>query len=270
MCRRQTGAGRMAIAAALITASACAWPADVRADGSARTRPGAGASAWTWSGPYAGVNLGWGFGAQTGDLSGANVSSPALTDGRIPQAFGVRPDGAIGGGQIGYNWHRGVLVYGLEADLQASRIRDSVSVTVPAIFPVLSSQSTAEERLNWFGTVRGRFGLTAAERSLFYLTGGLAYGRVTNSASIGFPFPGGGFDGLLVGARSSTKMGWTLGGGGEFAWDNNWSLKAEYLYVDLGSDTVRLNDVFIAGEFVDYRFKHSDHILRIGINYRIP
>ena len=229
------------------------------------------APAWSWSGFYVGVNAGWGWGKPTGDRDAISPSpiAVAVADGRIPGALDVKPDGAIGGGQIGVNWQTGVVVFGLEADIQGSGIREERNFTIAGPgFPALPAQITAEERIRWFGTARARFGVTPAERALLYVTGGFAYGSVESSARIAFPFPGGGFDGDFSGARSSTKTGWTAGGGFEYAWGNNWSAKAEYLYVDLGSDTIRLIDPNFPADFVDYRFQHRDHIFRAGINYR--
>lgn len=229
------------------------------------------APAWSWSGFYIGVNAGWGWGKPTGDLGAFSPGfiTTAVADGRIPGGLDVKPDGAIGGGQIGVNWQTGVVVFGLEADIQASGVREERIFTIagPGL-PFLPTQITAEERIRWFGTARARLGVTPVERALLYVTGGFAYGSVDSNVRIAFLFPGGGLDGDLSGGRSGTKTGWTAGGGFEYAWDNNWSVKAEYLYVDLGSDTLRLIDPNFPAEFVDYRFHHRDHIVRAGINYK--
>ena len=230
------------------------------------------APAWSWSGFYVGVNVGWGWGKPTGDLGEFAQTVGivgAVQDARIPGSLDIKPDGAIGGSQIGVNWQTGVIVFGLETDIQASGIREERSFTIAGPgFPFLPAQITAEERIRWFGTARARFGVTPVERALLYVTGGFAYGSVESSARIAFSFPGGGFDGDFSGGRSGTKTGWTAGGGFEYAWDNNWSVKAEYLYIDLGSDTFRLIDPIFTDEFVDYRFHHRDHIVRAGINYK--
>jgi outer membrane immunogenic protein len=229
------------------------------------------APAWSWNGVYLGVNVGWDWGEPTGDRGAffPGGIGLAVADGRVPGTLDVRPDGAIGGGQIGVNWQTGPVIFGLEADIQASGIREERNFTVAGPgFPALPAQITAEERIRWFGTARARLGVTPVERALLYVTGGFAYGSVDSNVRIAFPFPGGGFDGDFSGGRSGTKTGWTAGGGFEYAWDNNWSVKAEYLYIDLGSDTVRLIDPNIPDDFVDYRFRHRDHIVRAGINYK--
>jgi outer membrane immunogenic protein len=229
--------------------------------------------AWSWSGFYVGVNAGWGWGNSTGDLAAFSATPgilAAIGDGRIPGSLDVKADGPIGGGQIGVNWQTGVIVLGLEADIQASGIRKERDFTIAGPgFPFLPAQITAEERVRWFGTARARLGLTPAELALFYVTGGFAYGSVHSNARIAFPFPGGGFDGDFGGGQSATRTGWTVGAGLEYAWDNNWLVRAEYLYIDLGSDTFRLVDPNFPNDFVDYRFHHRHHIGRVGINYKI-
>jgi outer membrane immunogenic protein len=261
---------RLAIAAlglAVLTASAVAADMPVKARAPAYVPP-----AWSWSGFYVGVNIGGGWGVSTGDLVGFSQTPGilgAIADGRIPGSLDVTPDGVIGGAQIGVNWQTGVVVFGLEADIQGSGIEEERNFRIagPGL-PALPALITAEERIRWFGTARARFGVTPIERALFYVTGGFAYGRVHSSARIAFEFPGGGFDGDFSGSQSDGKTGWTAGGGFEYAWDNNWSVKAEYLYVDLGSTTFRLVDPNFVNDFVDYRFHHRDHIGRVGINYR--
>jgi outer membrane immunogenic protein len=261
---------RLAIAAlglAIVTTSATAADMPVKARAPAYVPP-----PWSWSGFYVGVNVGWGWGKPTGDLAGFSQTPGiigAIADGRIPGSLDVKPDGAIGGGQIGVNWQTGVVVVGLEADIQASGIRKERDLFIAGPgFPALPAQITAEERIRWFGTARARLGVTPVERALLYVTGGFAFGGVHSSARIAFPFPGGGFDGDFSGSQSSTKTGWTAGGGFEYAFDNNWSVKAEYLYIDLGSTTFRLVDPNFPNDFVDYRFDHRDHIARVGVNYK--
>ncbi|WP_249153093.1 outer membrane protein [Bradyrhizobium sp. AUGA SZCCT0240] len=81
---------------------------------------------------------------------------------------------------------------------------------------------TANYKLDWFGTVRGRVGFVPTERVLLYATGGLAYGHLLASAP------------LIPLSWGSTRAGWTVGAGAEAAIDRNWSVKLEYLYMDLG------------------------------------
>ena len=79
---------------------------------------------FSWSGLYVGVNLGGGWGNSTGDLDSFSSSfAPSVAGGAVPGSLGVKSSGVIGGGQIGYNWQTGPLVFGVETDIQGSGIR---------------------------------------------------------------------------------------------------------------------------------------------------
>ena len=93
---------------------------------------------------------------------------------------------------------------------------------------------TTDDKLDWFGTVRGRLGVLATPNILFYGTGGAAYGLVKNSATITVA-------GLsAVASSSDLRAGWTAGGGVEGALGGGWSAKVEYLYLDLGEHSAAL------------------------------
>src|SRR5262249_22490897 len=114
-----------------------------------------------------------------------------------PPNFNLSPDGVIGGGQIGYNWQFSpIWVVGIEADIQGSAQKDTRTCVLPcgtgintvptvvgALFPVNFTTYSIEQKLQWFGTVRGRLGYTNGP-ALFYVTGGLAYGEVQTNASV--------------------------------------------------------------------------------------
>ncbi len=180
----------------------------------------------TWTGFYVGVNGGYGWAASDGLLS---------------------PEGGFGGGQIGYNWQGlfgySPLVIGLETDFQGSGISDSA-------VDVLGN--SIENSLNWFGTVRGRVGY-AIGPTLVYATGGFAYGQVKSKGNLA---------GLAYDI-SETQTGYTVGGGVEYKWNPAWSVKAEYLYINL--DASNLNG---AGPLNASTSDRSDvNIVRVGLNY---
>lgn len=138
-------------------------------------------------------------------------------------------DGFIGGLQAGYNWQgAGPLVLGIEADLQYADVSSSVFT------------------LDYFGTVRARLGY-AFDQFLVYGTGGFAYGRGT-------------FETFGL-SNSQNQFGWTVGAGAEYAIDNNWSVKGEYLYVDLGEETY-------STLFGPRDVGTTANVLRAGVNYR--
>jgi outer membrane immunogenic protein len=153
---------------------------------------------YNWTGFYAGINGGYGWGSSSWSA--------------LPSSFDV--SGGLFGGQLGYNWQFGQFVYGLEGDADWTDLRGSSNV--------LGCGLTACRTKNDFlSTVRGRVGF-AADRWMPYLTGGLAVGNIRTTTP--------GFAGV-----DQTNAGWTVGGGVEVALVGNWTAKAEYLYVDLGN-----------------------------------
>jgi outer membrane immunogenic protein len=170
---------------------------------------------YTWTGFYVGGNVGYGWGQADTDF----VSNPTilnlfavLSGGFVGQASepgftghqSVRPEGIIGGAQVGYNWQLSpTWVAGLEADIQASGEKASKQFTdIPSLTPpgllVGTAVTDYEAKNDWFGTVRGRVGYVW-DRVMLYVTGGLAYGEIklqgtrtaSGSAPIGpsiFPF----------------------------------------------------------------------------------
>ena len=188
---------------------------------------GPAAAAYNWTGFYAGLNAGAaknnsGYFIDASDLSASgSFDNPAFTV----------------GGQAGYNYQAGNLVYGLETDFNYNSTDDSATgilggfIAPPPGGPVGTGyiHYTVNQQIDYFGTLRGRLGFTPADRLLLYVTGGLAYGHVSSSTSL---FAGG----TSISASSSEmQVGWAVGTGGEYALTNNWSVKLEYLYVDLGS-----------------------------------
>lgn len=140
---------------------------------------------------------------------------------------GMSSTSATGGVAVGYNWQVERFVLGVEADYSALDGKDSKAGEVTGVSPYRLETSTD---VDWVGTARGRLGITF-DRSLVYVTGGLAFGAVTFSQSIvqlNFPF-------VETGSSNDTKTGWVLGAGAEHALDDAWSIRVQYLHVDLGS-----------------------------------
>jgi outer membrane immunogenic protein len=239
------------------------WAADLGAR--SYTKAPAVAPVSNWSGLYVGGNLGYGWGSGNTDFS-----FPAEF-GFNNTTLGIRSSGVIGGAQLGYNWQIGSVVTGLEADIQGSGIKGSARApAIPTFVPnvPLESSLSSEHKLSWFGTARGRLGVTVTPELLLYGTGGLAYGRVDASANW-----------LAVSAIeiqapasvSKTKIGWTAGAGAEWMFARNWSAKLEYLYVDLGSESA-IGDVTANGQVegvskVGYTWHTRENIARVGVNY---
>lgn len=188
--------------------------------------------------------------------------------GSIKAPYTIEPSGAFGGGQIGYNFQKGNLVFGAEADLQISDIKDSGSGI--AIGDPLDTYSL-KANINWFGMVRGRLGY-AFDRTLIYATGGFAYGEVERDNSYFFAFPFGGGPMTGKSSKTTTETGYVIGGGLEDALSPKWSVKGEYQYVDLGTVGVDTT-IYYQGAPNGVR-QHTDldanfYSVRIGLNYHV-
>ena len=224
----------------------------------------------SWSGFYVGVNAGYTVENRdhlnfTGTDTGADGLGTTLGLGLLPGRVTLQPDGIFGGGQIGYNWQAGTIVYGVEADIQGSSARDNFSVvSLPPSGPITVAGSNS---LEWLSTVRGRFGISATPMTLLYVTGGLAIAETKLNIS-----------GLcvtcapvLASAASSKEVstGWTIGAGAEWALAGGWSVKSEYLYYDLGSAEAMLTyDYATWTSTLTAHVNNSGHIVRVGVNYK--
>jgi outer membrane immunogenic protein len=239
------------------------------------------APAASWAGWYVGVNAGW-VGStdntitNTGTDTFGNGLGGALTAGVIPAAINLGYSGFLGGGQVGYNWQSGNVVYGLEADLDAASAGSNVSLPDARFVPVLGGLQSpltinAARQFDWIGTLRGRLGVTPIAPLLLYATGGLAYGE--HDVGIGINDPTGMPPALLFNQTSTWSAGWTLGVGGEWMFAPRWSLEAEYLFVDLGSISSTINYAYTLRRggpqtsSLTATVNDDDNIVRGGINY---
>jgi outer membrane immunogenic protein len=260
---------RIVLAAAFVAlGSASALAADLGAHTYGKA-PAMATAATNWSGLYIGGNVGYGWGNNSTDFS----FLPTPDEFEVNNAsLRARSSGVIGGAQLGYNWQIGSLVTGVEADIQGSGIKGSARGTpifadrgIPDPNGVLSS----EQKLAWFGTVRGRLGVTVTPDLMLYGTGGLAYGRADASAN--WFQSNGGVQNQAPASVSRTQIGWTAGAGAEWMFARNWSAKLEYLYIDLGSASairdVTRNQVLVPPFAVGYTWHARENIARVGLNY---
>jgi outer membrane immunogenic protein len=241
---------------------------------------------YSWAGWYVGGNAGYSWGRARTDVgfatfpAGVPIVPPAgsVTSGR------ANLNGFVGGGQVGYNAQSGQWVGGLEADIQFSDEKGTSNFLCAATagggvcFPgatflpagAAGTTLSLQQKIDWFGTVRGRVGWTPTPTWLLYGTGGLAYGGVkTNGVVAGTlanVFPAG-TPTAAVGSQSNTQLGWTLGAGVEGVISGPWTAKLEYLYMDLGNTSGTFVNPTL-GVAANYRTHVTDNILRGGINYR--
>lgn len=223
-----------------------------------------------WTGFYGGLNIGYGFDAAGRSHGGQTYYENASHDSQDTEWYGpggpawnlsAPLSGVIGGGQLGYNIEiLPAIVVGLETDFQGAGLSGSASgfeATAIALYPAnipgsptywpVQGTGTVSQKVDWYGTFRGRLGVTTFDDSLLvYATGGLAYGQVEQSLVYSgrfLPYPQLGFVGSHwegFAATRTTRVGWTAGSG--FEWfpsgQRRWSFKAEYLYTNLGASTV--------------------------------
>lgn len=250
-----------------------------------------------WTGFYVGLNAGgtWSnsnsvssigapvFANPANPLGARSIASALATVGTT--VLPAKTAGFIGGGQIGYNYQFATSwVAGIEADIQgAAGARNAPRIAtftqVPNFAENYQSVVTVTKRFDYFGTVRGRCGFLVTPTLLAYGTGGFAYGGVAASTfitaveSLGNPpYP----PVLGVAGISTTRTGWTAGGGIEWMFAPNWSAKAEYLYFDLSRITngftltqinLGLGGVPWGIATVQSSTRFNGNIVRGGINY---
>lgn len=240
---------------------------------------------FSWTGLYVGLNAGgaWGGNGCSSfypvDAAGTRVAGFPATG-----CAGGDRTAFTGGAQIGYNWQFGSMVAGVEADLNylGGRRNRTSSMTVVGLpdpeFDGAYVISEGRQFGNYFGTVRARFGF-ALDRALIYATGGLAWSDSGRASTVAFTGPG--TAAVYTQERRGDRIGWTIGAGIEYALTNRWTVKAEYLYADIGGrrgggytcagtacgPQFGGAGAYPGGRFVGGRGDNGLHVVRVGVNY---
>jgi len=222
-------------AAASMTGVVSAQAADMPARAPAYYKAEPAAQSYDWTGFYLGLNGGYAWGR-------SSWSDPAVgaDSGRFNTSGGML------GGQIGYNWQTGPVVIGVESDLDWLNGKGSSSAGGVC---ATNGGGACQTQQSWLGTTRARLGY-AFDRWLPYITAGVAYGDVQAVQP--------------TGNSSTTKVGWTAGGGVEYGITRNWSAKLEYLHTDLGTATF----MGAASGTSTLAVPVTDDLARVGLNYR--
>jgi outer membrane immunogenic protein len=219
---------------------------------------------FSWTGCYVGATAG-GTMASSTDTWAPNPAAFALP-GAITSATAatMKASGFTGGGELGCNYQWSPwLVVGLEGDIQAAQLTAgrSGAVTVPVLQPFSESFTS-----HWFSTVRARAGVAYGEW-LFFGTAGVAFADATYTDTISFPPPSTGTVNSITG--SNTGTGWTAGGGIEWAFARQWSIKGEYLYVNVGGVTLgSVNSAVPSGTISHVHGNLTENVGRIALNYK--
>ena len=209
--------------------------------GSAQAADIADPVAFDWTGPYAGVEAGYGWGDTKPTFNATSTAD-------------MNYQGYVAGIDGGYNWQSGNLVFGLEGDASLSGIDgEEVGLNTPCIIVGIGCSADVD----WLATGRLRMGFSI-DRFMPFVTGGVAIGGVKGT----FDSPG-----LACTCDvDDTMVGWTVGGGAEWAIDDRWSAKVEYLYVNLGNPSIRGDNTLSTPGVgtADYDFS----VARMGVNFR--
>ncbi|MDH7784457.1 outer membrane immunogenic protein [Ochrobactrum sp. 19YEA23] len=191
------------------------------------------APTFTWNGAYIGGQVGYGWGK-------SNFSGDLYTYGD------VKPDGFLGGLYAGYNFDLGNnVVLGIDGDVTYNDVSKGIDIYNGDL-----AVGSFDNKLRWSGAVRARAGY-AFDRFLPYIAGGVAFGDVKNSGSIG----GVGF------SESKTLTGWTIGGGVDYAATDNLILRLEYRYTDYGDKDINFGDLSVKNDF-------KTNEVRLGVAYK--
>jgi outer membrane immunogenic protein len=260
---------RLLVASALATVmvAGAAQAADLPTKGPVYKAP-VGAP-FSWTGFYIGAQVGGGWGRK----EWSDSFDPVLTNNNHttgPDAT-YDVDGPLAGGLIGFNWQYGWTVFGVEADANWADIKgtgtnDPGNITGPTSGGCLD-QGPCTTKIDALGTITGRLGV-AADRALFYAKGGAAWVREKHTVGFHDPqFPNDPFSNYS-GTTSQTRWGWTVGGGFEYAFANNWSAKIEYNYMDFGREQVTFSFTPTQSFGTGGNLEQTMHVVKGGLNYR--
>ncbi len=253
--------------------------------------PGSG-----WTGFYVGATLGGGWSddkvAETATATICNPVLPGCAGGpaystalaaAIPGTFSTGNGGFVAGGEFGYNWQVGAFVLGMEADISGSTISSgSLASGASGVAGIpgntVGIAASANSKVDYLGTVRARAGYLVLPSLLAYATAGLAYGGASSNTTLTEQVTGAcacGASPSVAASTSAPRAGWTAGGGLEYMFAPNWTVKAEYLYYDLGSVTYALPPLvqttaaggpYFAAASAS-RVSFTGNIARAGVNF---
>ncbi|WP_448951783.1 outer membrane protein [Labrys neptuniae] len=242
-----------AAAVAILLSSTAAYAADLAPAPVEPIAPQA--LPFSWTGFYGGVQAGYTWGK-------SDYSNYRISDGLWDYKGKLDAKGFTAGVYAGYNYQfQNNLVIGLEGDINydnakgSNHARGNLNFPVPGVEAI--SRSSQEAKLKWDGSVRARVGY-AIDRFLPYVTAGVAFGKYDYN-------PTWQIDSALH--YSSTRTGWTIGAGLEYAVTDNLIARVEYRYTDYGKKDYLDYAASAQGLYND-RIDLKTHTIRAGISYK--
>jgi outer membrane immunogenic protein len=212
---------------------------------------------FTWTGIYLGGQIGYAWASGNNNFTGFD---PFFGGGTfLSTSAGGTPSGVIGGANVGYNYQINQWVLGVEGSVDGTSLSNTAVVAFPD-----GTSLTAHTKADIQGSIRGRLGV-AWDRALIYGTGGVAFGGFNTDVSIlnpAVPF-------FANGNVSNTRVGWTVGGGIQYAITNNWSVRAEYRYTNWGTlSDGRLTAAAAPGVFFNGNRHLNQNQVQVGFDYK--
>lgn len=244
-----------------------------------------------WSGLHAGVHAGGGFAQTWGSTTAGDGSANAIA---ATESADLGLDSGVFGVQAGYNWQfDSRMVLGVEADWSKTWMsgRQKAVSTEGTLADAGALQAQTFYDVDWMSTMRGVVGFAPDNRWMIYGTGGLAFAHESQSreqyVSTNYPSYPLGTETGIVGTEKdeATRIGWTIGGGGEYALSDHWSINANYGYARFGKQNFNFDQARAGASAVHTTTTQQEglsnmingrkaenaldiHTLRIGLNYR--
>jgi outer membrane immunogenic protein len=233
------------VAAVLSTATTAVQAADLRPVGKAP--PAAPPAAYNWTGLYVGAHGGWAWADKDWTDPVAGIGAVSFT-----------ADGFIGGGQAGFNWQAGPWVLGAEVDATWSHLRKGI------IAVLIGRSERRGTTVEGFGTAAARVGY-AFDRWLVYGKGGAAWAddlHRTIDETVAPP--------AVLAIAEDTRWGYIVGAGVECGFAAGWSAKAEFNYMDFGTERTVFTSLPGSGlpPTFPLDIQQSISVVKFGVNYR--
>ncbi len=214
------------------------------------------APAYSWTGMYAGLNVGYGWGGKFLDQT---TYPGGMTDNSLSGK-----SGGLFGGQVGYNWHFAPSwVAGLEFNFDYANLKGSYTDTwcTPATCGGIAGWNTTDVKLSWLGLANARLGYLLTDRILIGVDGGFAFGRLKGTFNQ-YCTPG---CSTFTQETTQGAVGWDAGAFAEWAFADHWTTKLDYKYVDLTSQTQVSSS---PGWTQTNKLGYHTNLMRFSVNYK--